>query len=111
MFVSYENGGLWVFSCFVHFLMKKLTYTQKSVLNMASSNSQIDNIVYNVCFVVAGTTGKFSLIGSGTLLMNSHSLSQFYVSMKKTIMRGSIASGLSKSLGSGIKNSSMWRNS
>ena len=43
MFVSYENGGLRVFSCFVLFLVKRSgTNLKKSVLNMASSDSQID---------------------------------------------------------------------
>ena len=37
--VSYKNGSLQVFSCFARFLMKKI---QESVLNMASSESQID---------------------------------------------------------------------
>ena len=40
--VSYENGGLRVFSCFVWFRVKNKKATEKSVLNMASSNSQID---------------------------------------------------------------------
>ena len=41
-FRTYKNGRRRVFSCFVHFLMKKLTLAPKSVLNMSSSNSQID---------------------------------------------------------------------
>ena len=40
--VSYENGGLRVFSCFVWFRVKNKKATEKSVLNMASSDSQID---------------------------------------------------------------------
>ena len=43
IFVSYEDGGLRVFSFLVHFLVKKFYgETQKSVLNMASSDIHID---------------------------------------------------------------------
>ena len=42
VFVSYENGGLRVFSCIVRFLVNKMALTQKSVLNVACSDSHID---------------------------------------------------------------------